>query len=96
MEVALAHAVRSPSSPAAEEMVDSANQPSIREDVGSLVLRLASTLRVALLDPGSGAPANLTALVGPLDQLPSLRDLGAVGRNSDESNGLDCGWRRDP
>ena len=75
-EAALAHAVRSPGSPAAAAMVDKVtSHPLVREDIGSVVLRLASTLRTALLDPGSGAPAILFALAGTLDQMPALRDL---------------------
>lgn len=77
-EAAFAHSVRSPNSPAAAEMVDRAAIPLVPDDQGSVLLRLASTLRVALLDPGSGAPAVLSALSSALDQLPALRDLARV------------------
>lgn len=77
-EAAFAHGVRTPNSPAAAEMVDRAAIPLVPDDQGSVLLRLASTLRVALLDPGSGAPAVLSALSSALDQLPVLRDLAHV------------------
>jgi hypothetical protein len=74
-EAALAHGVRTPSSPAAIAMVDAASHPLIREDLGSVILRLASALRVALLDPGSGAPAILFGIAGLLDQYAAFREL---------------------
>lgn len=78
-EAALAHAVRSPGSSAAAEMAAAATSlPLKRDDVGSVLLRLASVLRVALLDPASGAPAMLFAMSGTLESLPALRELAVA------------------
>ena len=86
-EAALAHVVRSTSSPAAAEMViRSASTPLNSVDIGSVVLRAASTIRVALLDPASGAPALLRQLIAPLDALPRLRELAVAVRTATEQN----------
>lgn len=75
-EAALAEAVRTPSSPASAEMVLSASQTTLHgADLGSVVLRSASEMRVALLDPGSGAPSLLREVVPFLDALPTLREV---------------------
>ncbi len=75
-EAALAHAVRTPGSAAAAEMVHVAETTElVPADVGSTALRTASALRVALLDPGSGAPAVIQQLLPALDALPALREL---------------------
>lgn len=75
-EAALANAVRTPGSAAAAEMVHVAETTElVPADVGSTALRTASALRVALIDPGSGAPAVIQQLLPALDALPALREL---------------------
>ncbi|MGI8684420.1 MAG: hypothetical protein ACR2MO_04915 [Acidimicrobiales bacterium] len=72
-EAALAQVVRSTASPAAAEMVTRmASTPLNASDIGSIVLRVAATTRVALLDPTSGAPAVLPHLIPSLGELPKL------------------------
>ena len=75
-EAALAHVVRVPASPAAAEMVSSVlSTPLNPADIGSVVLRAATTTRVALLDPSSGAPATLRPMVPALQEVPVLVDF---------------------
>lgn len=78
-EAALAHAVRNPGSAAASETVHlTETVPLVTADLGSSALRTASALRVALLDPGSGAPVALQRLVPTLGALPALSELAAA------------------
>jgi hypothetical protein len=75
-EAALADSVRTASSASAAEMVaDVGEVPLNAADIGGVILRCAAELRVALLDPGSGAPALLRAIVPALDARPALREL---------------------
>lgn len=86
-EAAWAHAVRSPASSSAAELVARVEEtPAAAADSGSLALRAASLIRVALLDPTSGAPALLRQLVPHLDQLPHLRDLAVAVASVTEQN----------
>ncbi|MHB1518240.1 MAG: hypothetical protein ACYCVN_08220 [Acidimicrobiales bacterium] len=85
-ECALANAVRTAGSPAAAAMVVSvAENPVNPADVGSLVLRCAALLRVALLDPGSGAAQQLRQLIGELDLFRALQEFaGETAQAADE------------
>lgn len=73
-EAALAEAVRRPTSQAAGQMVERALSVSVpAEDRGSVALRTASAVRVALLDPSSGAGEVLRQLLDSLAPMPALR-----------------------
>ncbi|HVM26572.1 MAG TPA: hypothetical protein VM433_02755 [Mycobacteriales bacterium] len=86
-EAALAHAVRSPGSPSAAAMiVRVAETPVAAGDRGSLVLRAVSLIRVALLDPSSGAPSLLRQLVPPLESMPQLQALAVAVAIATEQN----------
>lgn len=103
-ECALANAVRTAGSPAAAAMVVSvADCPVNPADVGSFVLRCAALLRVALLDPGSGAAQELRQLLGELGSFRALQEfasetaqaadqmvpVSANGEDLDESGAID-------
>ncbi|MDA8281978.1 MAG: hypothetical protein M0Z42_01460, partial [Actinomycetota bacterium] len=103
-ECALANAVRTAGSPAAAAMVLSvAENPVNSADVGSVVLRCAALLRVALLDPGSGAAQQLRQLIGELNLFQALQEfasetaqaadqmvpLSAAGEDLNESGAID-------
>ncbi|MDA8286577.1 MAG: hypothetical protein M0Z42_25510 [Actinomycetota bacterium] len=103
-ECALANAVRTAGSPASAAMVVSvAEQPVNPADVGSVVLRCAALLRVALLDPGSGAAQQLRQLIGELGSFRALQEfagetaqaadqmvpVSAGGEDLDESGAID-------
>lgn len=73
-EAALAEGVRRSASPAAAAMVERAFQLTpAAGDLGSLALRAASAIRVALLDPASQASELLRPILDPLNALPALR-----------------------
>ena len=73
-EAALAEGVRRSTSPAAADMVERALQhPLPADDLGSVALRAASGVRVALLDPSAGATEVLRSLVDSLGATPALR-----------------------
>jgi hypothetical protein len=84
-ECALAHGVRTPGSPAAAAMVAAVAETLVNPaDDGSVVLRCAALLRVALLDPGSGAPQQLRQLIGDLDQWRALQEFSSEAAQAAE------------
>ncbi|MBV9661407.1 MAG: hypothetical protein JO337_09640 [Acidimicrobiales bacterium] len=86
-QAALAHTVRRSASPAAAAMVERAMTVSVpAEDRGSVALRAASAIRVALLDPSSGAGDVLRPLLDPLESTPLLRSLAVAVIESSVQN----------
>ncbi len=86
-EAALAAVVRGTSSPAAADMVARAAQmPLNPADTGSVLLRVAALLRVALLDHASGAPVLLRSIAGPLEGFDRVRDLALAVATATERN----------
>ena len=85
-EVALAHSVRGPGSEEAVEAVLLAAEPVSKDDSGSLALRSAGLVRVALLDHTSGASAMLRNLLGSIDGFPQLSALARAVIHASEQN----------
>lgn len=86
-EAVLAHTVRRSASPAAAAMVERAmTVPVPADDRGSVALRAASAIRVALLDPSSGAAEVLRPLLDPLAAMPLLRSLAVAVIESSTQN----------
>jgi hypothetical protein len=86
-EAAYGNAVRTAASPAAAEFVALAAQTAVNpSDTGSVLLRAASLIRVALLDPASGTPALLRSHVSALDSWPQLQELGVAVAAATEQN----------
>lgn len=86
-EAAYANAVRTAASPAAAEFVALTAQTTVNpSDTGSVLLRAASLVRVALLDPASGTPALLRAHVGALGAWPQLQELAVAIATATEQN----------
>lgn len=86
-EAAYASAVRTVASPAAAEFVALAAQTTVNQsDTGSVLLRAASLVRVALIDPASGTPALLRSHVGALSAWPQLQELAVAIAAATEQN----------